>query len=34
MNEYGERLRDVAGPFNEQSYLTLICEVEEGMSCF
>ena len=30
MDEFGQRLSDPVGPFNEDSHLTLICEAEGG----
>ncbi|CAG2103595.1 unnamed protein product, partial [Medioppia subpectinata] len=30
MDEYGQRLRDPVGPFNEGAHLTVICEAEGG----
>lgn len=30
MDEYGQRLRDPVGPFNEGAHLTVICESEGG----
>lgn len=30
MDEYGQRLKDVVGPYNEGASLTLICEAEGG----
>ncbi|XP_054168954.1 uncharacterized protein LOC128966165 [Oppia nitens] len=30
MDEYGQRLRDPVGPFNEGAHLTIICEAEGG----
>ena len=34
MDEYGQRLRDLIGPYNEGAHLTLICETEIGMYCY
>jgi len=34
MDEFGQRLADPVGPFNEDSHLTLICEAEGGKSLF
>ncbi|XP_053201248.1 synaptogenesis protein syg-2-like [Panonychus citri] len=30
MDEFGQRLRDLVGPFNEGAHMTLICEAEGG----
>lgn len=30
MDEFGQRLNDPVGPFNEGSHLNLICEAEGG----
>lgn len=30
MDEYGQRLRDIVGPYNEGAHLTLFCEAEGG----
>lgn len=30
MDEYGQRLRDVVGPYNEGAHLSVICEAEGG----
>ena len=30
MDEYGQRLREIVGPYNEAAHLTLICEAEGG----
>ncbi|KAI1278459.1 Nephrin [Halotydeus destructor] len=30
MDEYGQRLRDTVGPYNEGAHLTLVCEAEGG----
>ena len=32
MDEFGQRLRDPVGPFNEGAHLTVICEAEGGQS--
>ena len=34
MDEYGQRLRDPVGPFNEGAHLTVICEAEGGQYSF
>ncbi len=31
MDEYGQRLRDPVGPYNEGAHLTVICEAEGGI---
>lgn len=30
MDEYGQRLKDTVGPYNEGAHLTLVCEAEGG----
>lgn len=30
MDEHGQRLREIIGPFDEGAFLTLACEVDGG----